>query len=805
MLRVLVLFLFSTLGFTQSSIPAISVTGSQNYCAGAPMSIATDVNLFNPGGADNTLDKIVIQISEGYANGFDQLSLSQNQIGITTEWNQNLGQLILQGPATAAQFEQAILAVQFVTTQTFFTANRRFSFNIGGANFLPTTGHYYSYISAPGISWQEARVAAESQSYYGLQGYLATLTTAEEAQLAGAQSPGVGWIGATDAETESIWKWVTGPESGMAFWQGAVSGTPVNNAFSFWNNGEPNDFGGNEDYAHITDPSIGILGSWNDLPITGSLNPTSAYYPKGYFIEYGGMPGDPQISLSDSSEILMPQIQIIDEVTCEGDELVLSVETNTDEIFWFESELSNTVINTGTELTVQLFETTTYWIQAQFSTCESTERYPLTITVNELPLANDLSIQQCDDETNDGLSFFRLDDYSNIISQGNSSDVVVSYFEDLGLSIPINALNYNNVVNQQNIFAKVENIITGCYKVANIVLNVSEASSTDFTLEACDDEIRDGIAQFDLNLFKDNILIGMPVNSEVAYFNNYSDALLDRNALELNYSNSMPYLETIYAKVFSGIDCYGIFEVNLSVIIPPELEPNESVYYCLNAYPETITLYSGLTSADIDNYQYTWSNGATSSIIEVNEVGLYSVEVTNNQGCTSIRQIEVLPSSIAAIEDIEISDFISSNTIVIWVSGEGEYEYSITSGFGPYQSSNIFYEVSPGELTVYIRDVKANCGVESQIIQVLGFPKFFTPNGDGVNEYWELKGITKDFPKVFRVSIFDRYGKVITVLTNSNPFWNGSYNGQKLPTDDYWFIAELNDGKSFKGHFTLKR
>ncbi|GAL78453.1 hypothetical protein JCM19274_917 [Algibacter lectus] len=81
-------------------------------------------------------------------------------------------------------------------------------------------------------------------------------------------------------------------------------------------------------------------------------------------------------------------------------------------------------------------------------------------------------------------------------------------------------------------------------------------------------------------------------------------------------------------------------------------------------------------------------------------------------------------------------------------------------------------------------------------------PKFFTPNGDGVNDNFDLKGI--EFYQTSQVSIFDRYGKLLKFSKNAAFSWDGLFAGKLLETDDYWYVVEINS-QQFRGHFTLKR
>ncbi len=144
-------------------------------------------------------------------------------------------------------------------------------------------GHYFEYVAAKGISWTEARAAAEKRFYNGLQGYLATMSSAEENEFVQVKLKGTGWIGASDFGHNGIWKWVTGPEAGIQFSQQVENGTgyAVNGQYANWSRGEPNDHRPGEDYAHFwTD------GTWNDYV---NVNPGI----EGYIVEYGGLEQTP--------------------------------------------------------------------------------------------------------------------------------------------------------------------------------------------------------------------------------------------------------------------------------------------------------------------------------------------------------------------------------------------------------------------------------------------------------------------------------------------------------------------------------
>lgn len=190
--------------------------------------------------------------------------------------------------------------------------------------------------------------------------------------------------------------------------------------------------------------------------------------------------------------------------------------------------------------------------------------------------------------------------------------------------------------------------------------------------------------------------------------------------------------------------------------------------------------------------------------ITVTQAGNFSVTVTKLTGnltCSTTKNINVEVSEKASITSINTSDWTSyENMITVFVSGTGDYEYSI-DGIN-FQNNNQFTGLTNGEYTVYVKDTKG-CGVAKKDVYLLMYPKFFTPNADGYNDFWGIQFYQKEFN--LTVKIFDRYGKFLKLLTAKDPIWDGTYNRNHLPATDYWFVVIREDGTEHKGHFTLKR
>ncbi|WP_245794867.1 T9SS type B sorting domain-containing protein [Flaviramulus basaltis] len=434
----------------------------------------------------------------------------------------------------------------------------------------------------------------------------------------------------------------------------------------------------------------------------------------------------------------------------------------------------------------------------------------LNLVTNPTPEAFNHTLLQCDEDgLIDGITTFNLNEAHDDLT-GGIADRTTKFYTNPARTSEINGDSYSNTSNPQIIYVEVINNNTNCISYAELTLNVSVTDSNDAILPAaCDDDgVEDGFYLFNLNDADGIVTNGLPAGLNIAYYETYDDALLEQNNLGTSFTNTIPYSQTIYARVENTNNCYGISEVVLTVDELPDIITEDLMYYCLNEFPNTIPIDAAIINDSSSNYTYNWSNGENTYQIQINKTGNYIVTVTNANGCSKERTITIEASNIATFEEINIIDASQNNSITVLVSGEGIYEYTLVDNtnmiVNPYQESNVFENVSPGIYSVFVKDIKNDCGTVNDQVSVIGFPKYFTPNNDGIHDTWQVSGVSEMFQPNTKIQIFNRLGKLIKELNPLGDGWNGLFNGEKLPSDDYWFSVKLQDGRIFKNHFTLK-
>ncbi|RNC88405.1 MAG: hypothetical protein ED556_04260 [Winogradskyella sp.] len=427
--------------------------------------------------------------------------------------------------------------------------------------------------------------------------------------------------------------------------------------------------------------------------------------------------------------------------------------------------------------------------------------------VDELPVANTiLNDFICDDASNDGEELFTLSDYNNQILGSQSGAIFeVFYFDNPIDAEDINAIPLPNtyLINSlsTSLFARIQNRNNpNCFATTSFQLgvNVFPIATAPTNFDVCDDDTNDGEESFMLSDKDNEILNGLnPNDFNVKYYLSLLNAEQDDNQLPDNFTN-IQNPQTIYVRLENRIspDCYTTTQFDIYVREQPVLLMDDIWPICEGSSIDI--------EADAGYDHYLWSNGETTRIITVDAPQNLTIRAWNDYGgfiCETEKTITVTQSNIATITAIETEDWTQTdNSITVSVTGNGDYEYSI-DGF-VYQDSNIFTNLLLDEYTVYVRD-KLGCGIVEETVYLLGYPRFFTPNGDGYNDSWQIINGFTEPANVIR--IFDRYGKLLKQISPTASGWDGTYNGKLMPTSDYWFVVDRQDGRQFTGHFTLKR
>jgi gliding motility-associated-like protein len=485
------------------------------------------------------------------------------------------------------------------------------------------------------------------------------------------------------------------------------------------------------------------------------------------------------------------------------------------------SNLPNTIINGQPDLTLQLFDSNDNIIalndynnfenlvanqdyvvaRATNTNTNCTSEISIDLFVSENPQANPLQLINGCDDNNDGISEYF--DTTVVESQvlNDQTGMTVSYFDENGSPLPSPLPNpYTNTTPfNETITVRVTNATSTCY--AETILQFETVNEPNINqpdnLYACDQG--NGYTEFDTSVIEPQ-LIGNQTGLVIQYFDSNNNPL--PSPLPVLFQNTEPYSQTISVRIedVSNPICYSETSFDLIVNELPEINLEDEYFIC-NLEPSiTLNINSGFNS-----YNWFFEDGtiiSSSNSAEITEDGSYTLTITqieNSITCENSFDFNLIRSVLPQIQQVNSGE-LGNNYIEIIASGDGDFEYSI-DGIN-YQDNNYFSNIQGGIYTVFVRD-KDGCGQDSEEAIVIDYPKFFTPNNDGYNDFWQIKGIT-NFPNS-KTLIFDRYGKLLTRISSNELGWNGLYNDKQMMSNDYWFRTDLGNGRTFSGHFSLKR
>ncbi|WP_310556140.1 T9SS type B sorting domain-containing protein [Flavobacterium sp.] len=467
------------------------------------------------------------------------------------------------------------------------------------------------------------------------------------------------------------------------------------------------------------------------------------------------------------------------------------------------------------------------WIRFQDSNgCYSVK--PLTLKINPLPVVVPMSDFYVCRNTGSNQATFDLSTKNIQATSGeiNPSQFTVSYhLTEADAKTGNGSLPNSYTSISITIWVSLRNNITNCRNVSPLSL-VAELETTatqpnpNTTLVCDTDDDNDGFTKFDLSTLNAGIL-GSPQNGNPNYVIQYYASQSDLNSINpitdlANFTNtSNP--QTIFVSVVNTTTvnkCDATLSFVYKVNKLAETTPNDGTV-CFDQTTGNLLsshiIDSGLSTIDYTFEWYLGTNptpisGQTGATFEATSAGEYFVIATDKlyPNCSSKPNFATVIRSEPAIASASVEySFADNIKVVITATGLGDYSYQIDDE--SIQESNIFENVQYGTHLITVYDGNG-CESTKLSVIVLDYDKFFTPNGDGYNEHWNIKGI-KDQPNA-KVYLFDRYGKLLKQISPTSEGWNGIYNGQPLPADDYWFtVTYMENGqeKIFKSHFAMKR
>ncbi|MCY0970381.1 T9SS type B sorting domain-containing protein [Chryseobacterium wangxinyae] len=310
-----------------------------------------------------------------------------------------------------------------------------------------------------------------------------------------------------------------------------------------------------------------------------------------------------------------------------------------------------------------------------------------------------------------------------------------------------------------------------------LTLTIAESPTVNnATIRTCFLESNIATGEFDLT----NASVTVQPGVTKKYYPSLTDANNQTNEI-LTPANYIAPNGVVYVRVSNANGCYRVAVITLIVLAPIKSTVLIDKEICIE---DKTTLDAG-TGFD----GYSWSTGATTQVITDVTVGTYWVDLRTGD-CTTRQTVNVYPTKQPVISTIEITN---NDITVIVVGGTAPYQYSIDNV--KWQDSNVFTDLTRGDITVYVRD-SFSCVPIEVTVTIPNIVNVITPNGDGVNDVLDYSSLANK-PNLV-LSIFDRYGvKIFEGNKDTGYKWDGTINKtKKVSTGNYWFSITWNENKN---------
>jgi gliding motility-associated-like protein len=293
----------------------------------------------------------------------------------------------------------------------------------------------------------------------------------------------------------------------------------------------------------------------------------------------------------------------------------------------------------------------------------------------------------------------------------------------------------------------------------------------------------------------------------------YKEGIAIQGATNPNISipNNIINFGNYIIKITDNLSCILSSPYNVNNTIP---EPSISIIQpTCTVNTGTITITSPAKEYSFDNGK-TWTANNTATLLTPKT---YFIKIRNIANCEAAKLVVIndlikfpaiyIVSPITYQQNAISKELTAGGTNLLWYTSESG---GIGSAIAPTPQTTIL-----GSTNYYVSQTLNGCEdsnrkkITVDVIPIpysFNYPYYFTPNGDGINDIWNINDFVKQNEAM--IYIYDKYGKLLKLITPDDFGWDGKYNGIELPSSDYWFKAVYKEnGKiaEFKSHFTLKR